>query len=119
MNAFIYKKIIPELKVSQGLLFLLGFLDKDYKNFIDNLMTNFSKNLNLRFVLTRPDSNRATDPSDVEKYLRTLGDLKIYIEPNPKQAFKLANEIQGEDWIVLTGSIYLIGAASLYSTYRN
>jgi dihydrofolate synthase / folylpolyglutamate synthase len=109
LNIFIHKKLLPSLNSSQRLIFLLGFLDKDHKNFIDNLVLNFCKDLNLRFIITKPNSERGREPKEVQEYLESHYDYKSSIVMNPSEALKLAQESQGNDWIIISGSIYLIG----------
>lgn len=85
-------------------VFILGFLDKDYKKFLDNLITKKD------FVIcTEPKSERSTNKGIVNNYLKNKN---IYTETANclKEGFEISKR-KSHDLIIITGSLYLVGEA--------
>lgn len=85
-------------------LFIVGFLNKDYKSFINNLISK-----NDYVICTEPKSNRATKKEIIETYLRNRN---IHTEKTKsiKEALKLAKN-KSFNLTIITGSLYLVGEA--------
>lgn len=85
-------------------LYIIGFLNKDYKNFINNLISK-----NDYVICTEPRSNRATKKEIIKDYLKSKN---IHTEKTKsvKEAIKLAKK-KPYNLIIITGSLYLVGEA--------
>jgi len=61
-----------------------------------------------------PGSSRGRAPAELQALAASL-DFKSEVEPNPKRALKRGLELaaQSDAWLIVTGSLYLIGALRL------
>ncbi len=85
--------------------FLFGVLkDKDYR-----VMLKYLGSYGKRFFFTRPYSNRARDPQELEKVFRRIypnKECRVVLEP--KDAFREAKEgMEGDGLLCICGSFYL------------
>jgi len=86
-------------------IFLFGVLeDKDYLS-----MLKYLGDYGERFFFTRPYSNRARDPGELEKSFRRVYQRKeCRVIPEPKDAFREATKSLGkDDLLCICGSFYL------------
>lgn len=90
-----FKKIFPEQKFS----FLVGILkDKDYKNMV-KILEKYTD----RIIFTKPNSERAIEPTILKNLLKNR--KKVEIIEDPKEAYKYIKKTD-ENWIIF-GSLYL------------
>ncbi|HOK55809.1 MAG TPA: folylpolyglutamate synthase/dihydrofolate synthase family protein [bacterium] len=89
------KKIFPDTRFN----YLVGILkDKDYKNMVKIFEKHAGK-----IILTKPNSDRAIEPSVLKGLLKNKKNVKI-IE-NPEEAYKYIKGTK-ENWLIF-GSLYL------------
>ncbi len=104
--------VLRDLKLAPGLAgpcvaVVALAADKDAKGFVAELGRRAST-----IVFTDlPDSRRGRSPSDLQAIAASLG-LKSEIEPDPRRAFRRAAELAARTkaWLIVTGSLYLVGA---------
>lgn len=99
LNSFLKQKFKNKKK-----LYIIGFLNKDYRNFINNLISK-----NDYVICTEPKSNRTTKKEIIQHY---LNNKNIHTEKakSVKEAIKLAKK-KSYDLTIITGSLYLVGEA--------
>ncbi len=96
------RQFIHQEYKNKKIVYIFGMLDKDYKQFIDNLFPKQST-----VFCTKPKSFRATEPFLLSKYLiKKRCNATCYA--NLKSALYKAKDIP-HDLIIITGSLYLIG----------
>ena len=98
------RRLIDSRCKDKKIIYILGMLNKDYTSFIKNLIP-----LSSRVVCTEPVSDRATKKESLVKTVAELG-------ANPIEARDLGAAIEiarsnEHDYIVITGSLYLVGEA--------
>lgn len=102
--AFELRRLIERDFKYKNILYILGFLDKDYKGFIKNLL-----NENCHVICTEPKSSRATKKENLREAVISVGSVPVLASDLNKaiiKACKFHDEI-----IVITGSLYLVGEA--------
>ena len=109
-NPAAVKALVKEIKKLKykNLILMIGILkDKDIKEMINELSP-----LANDIIITKPKTERATDPKQIAKHLEN----SYAIIPSIKNAVKFATSItKKEDLLLITGSIYTVGEAMGYS----
>ena len=84
------------------LILLTGIMkDKDYASMLVEISP-----ITDRIIMTKPDTSRAAEPSELAKYAGG----KAEIVENVGEAFEKAKTLAGrDDLLLVTGSIYLLG----------
>ncbi len=85
-------------------VYILGFLDKDYKGFINRLIEK-----NATVICTMPKSSRSTPAKTIFNYSKRRS-LNVILEKDLKKSINKAMGLK-KDLIVITGSLYLVGEA--------
>lgn len=98
------KKLIIKKNKHKKILYIIGMLDKDYKNFIKNLIPKGS-----HVICTEPKSTRKTRKELLAKEVKRNNSLPI-LASDIKDALNKAKNIK-HNIILVTGSIYLVGEA--------
>ncbi len=98
------KKRLNQTFKNRKIVYIFGILDKDYKGFIDNLFSRGDI-----VICTKPKSTRATKLKFLTQHLKQKGCI-VTSSPDLKSAIKQAKTFP-HDLIVITGSLYLVGAA--------
>ncbi|HEY1888107.1 MAG TPA: bifunctional folylpolyglutamate synthase/dihydrofolate synthase, partial [Roseiarcus sp.] len=81
--------------------------DKDAKGFVAEL----AKRASTILFTDLPGSSRGNSPAELHALASSLG-LRSEVEPDAKRALKRGLELarQANAWLLITGSLYLIGA---------
>ena len=96
------RKMLNKHYPAKKIIYILGMLDKDFKGFINNLISQKS------FVIcVEPKSERATSKELLYNYLLGYG-CKAFICKDLREAINKAKTFK-HDLIVITGSLYLVG----------
>ena len=96
------RKMLNKHYPAKKIIYILGMLDKDFKGFINNLISQKS------FVIcVEPKSERATSKELLYNYLLGYG-CKAFICKDLQEAVNKAKTFK-HDLIVITGSLYLVG----------
>ncbi|OGI09699.1 MAG: hypothetical protein A3F80_07300 [Candidatus Melainabacteria bacterium RIFCSPLOWO2_12_FULL_35_11] len=98
------RKMLDNYCTDKKIVYILGILDKDFKGFINNLISK-----NSLVVCVEPKSKRATSKELLSDYL-TEHDCKSFVCKDLKEAIDTARKFE-HDLIVITGSLYLVGEA--------
>lgn len=98
------RKMLDNYYTDKKIVYILGILDKDFKGFINNLISK-----NSLVVCVEPKSKRATSKELLSDYL-TEHDCKSFVCKNLKEAIDTARKFE-HDLTVITGSLYLVGEA--------
>lgn len=98
------RKMLDNYYTDKKIVYILGILDKDFKGFINNLISK-----NSLVVCVEPKSKRATSKELLSDYL-TEHDCKSFVCKNLKEAIDTARKFE-YDLTVITGSLYLVGEA--------
>ena len=75
------------------------------------LMTELGRRASALVFTELPDSRKGRSPADLHALASSLG-LKSEIEKDPKRAFRRGAELAARAgaWLLVTGSLYLVGA---------
>ena len=98
------RKLIDSKFGNKKIIYIIGMLDKDYENFIYNLLPE-----NSYVVCTEPDSNRKTSKELISDCVLKSGS-KAITASSLMSAIDIARQKE-HDIIVITGSLYLVGEA--------
>jgi folylpolyglutamate synthase/dihydropteroate synthase len=60
-------------------------------------------------ILTRPPVDRAADPTQLRDIAESLF-KRVEVEPSPGAALARARSLAGNSFVVVAGSLYLVGA---------
>jgi dihydrofolate synthase/folylpolyglutamate synthase len=98
------KKLLSLQYHDKKIIYIIGMLDKDYENFLKNLISSDST-----VICTEPKSDRATKK---ESLAACVGEnaSKALMSSNLEEAIQIAKKTN-HDLIVITGSLYLVGEA--------
>ncbi|MBD3168980.1 MAG: bifunctional folylpolyglutamate synthase/dihydrofolate synthase [candidate division Zixibacteria bacterium] len=101
----VIRDTIKELAPGKKIITIFGVLsDKDYNHILWDIQ-KFSQSI----ILTKPSSERAADPADLEEAAKTLK-ANFVVIPNVREAFQTAlKKADADDIILLTGSHYTVG----------
>jgi dihydrofolate synthase/folylpolyglutamate synthase len=98
------KKLLDATFKDNKKIYIIGFLDKEYKKIIDALEIKDEL-----VICTEPKSDRATQKENISTYLTSIGKKNI-TSPDIKDSILNARK-EKHDLIVITGSLYLLGEA--------
>ena len=102
--AYELRRLLDNNYKNKIIIYIIGILDKDYKTFIDNLITYQST-----VICTEPKSERATKKEIIAQCVKS-NDSTAILAKDIKEAIQEAKGLK-HDFIVITGSLYLIGEA--------
>lgn len=112
LNRFLKQLTKERVLLSVGSkIFILGFLDKDYRNSINELLKDFFDPENDYILFCRVNSDRSTDPQVLQDYVKELlpAFTNCFIFESLKLALIKADQIVTKDLIIISGSLYLAG----------
>ncbi len=113
---FKLNQYLQSLNKQSRKIFVLAFLDKDYKRCLAALFHNLIKKDRDIVICTELNSNRSTKAKDLISELQIQGLVNIHATKNSSSAFELAERLRiADDLVIITGSLMLV--ADYYTVY--